>query len=339
MSIPEHIDHAVRDRVESCLADGAALQVAGFRRRSTRASSDPARRAKRTRHLVKAELFVAEALANGNHASMLHLSIASQKVAEVMLGDTRDFLPIAFVEQAREAANAVGCVLALGSVADGTCFMISPELLITNHHVIPTAAEAATRSVRFNFERDAGGTLRKPATFSLNVDPENGGCFVASGENDLDYAIIALGERIDPKPAPLTLGRCPLVNGSDVNRLSRFVNIIQHPRGEPKSVVLRENRVVVRADASPRVLHYLGDTAPKSSGAPVFSDNWEVVALHHHGFVTDVVTGPDGRQTFVGANEGIRTSAIIADLARRKDTFSKAERDLLGRALGAPFSS
>ena len=59
-----------------------------------------------------------------------------------------------------------------------------------------------------------------------------------------------------------------------------YVNIVQHPNGEPKQLALRENQLV---DVLENFLHYQTDTAPGSSGSPVFSDEWEVVALHHSG--------------------------------------------------------
>jgi endonuclease G len=58
------------------------------------------------------------------------------------------------------------------------------------------------------------------------------------------------------------------------------LNIIQHPNGEPKQLALRENKLL---DVLPQFLHYHTDTAPGSSGSPVFNDQWEVVALHHSG--------------------------------------------------------
>jgi V8-like Glu-specific endopeptidase len=41
------------------------------------------------------------------------------------------------------------------------------------------------------------------------------------------------------------------------------------------------HNVVTYADD--RIVQYLTDTMPGSSGAPVFNSKWEVVALHHSG--------------------------------------------------------
>src|SRR6185369_4011734 len=62
--------------------------------------------------------------------------------------------------------------------------------------------------------------------------------------------------------------------------VGELMNIIQHPNGEPKQLALRENKLV---DVLDRFVHYETDTAPGSSGSPVFNDQWECVGLHHSG--------------------------------------------------------
>ncbi len=54
------------------------------------------------------------------------------------------------------------------------------------------------------------------------------------------------------------------------------MTIIQHPGGDYKQVALRENKVLSKK--SPTVLLYQSDTAPGSSGSPVFNDQWQVRA-------------------------------------------------------------
>jgi len=58
------------------------------------------------------------------------------------------------------------------------------------------------------------------------------------------------------------------------------VNIVQHPNALPKMVALRNNILQYRTD---RTLLYETDTDHGSSGAAVFNDSWELVALHHFG--------------------------------------------------------
>jgi V8-like Glu-specific endopeptidase len=58
------------------------------------------------------------------------------------------------------------------------------------------------------------------------------------------------------------------------------VNIIQHPDGRPRKVVLTQNYVV---SATNTRIQCVADTMPGSSGAPVFNTRWELIGLHHSG--------------------------------------------------------
>ena len=55
------------------------------------------------------------------------------------------------------------------------------------------------------------------------------------------------------------------------------VSIIQHPEGGYKQIALAGN-IITRKE--PGTVHYVTSTMPGSSGAPVFDDNWKVIALH-----------------------------------------------------------
>ncbi len=78
-------------------------------------------------------------------------------VRERVVGRSADFLFVEFFEQGLFASRAVGrIVTALGGGRRqfGTGFMVSPRLLLTNHHVLPTDAVAGTSVVEFNYQRD-----------------------------------------------------------------------------------------------------------------------------------------------------------------------------------------
>ena len=83
------------------------------------------------------------------------------------------------------------------------------------------------------------------------------------------------------------------------------MNIIQHPQGRRKEVVLQDNKIE-RVKKS--VLLYKADTQPGSSGSPVFNNGWELVALHHAGGERDAVSNE-----WIN-NEGIRISCIVSFL-------------------------
>ena len=83
------------------------------------------------------------------------------------------------------------------------------------------------------------------------------------------------------------------------------VSILQHANGLPKQIAMRDSRVIGRED---RYIYYTTDTNPGSSGAPVVSDQWFPVALHHR-------TVPDYNTPYsYVANRGIRISSIFEAL-------------------------
>ena len=137
-----------------------------------------------------------------------------------------------------------------------------------------SAEEAAGSYVQFNYQAGLDGLPLAPETFSL--DPQR---FFVTDEA-LDFTLVAV------KPASIAavelavFGVLPLIEQEGKVILGEFVNVVQHPNGEPKQLALRENEVV---DLLEDFLHYETDTSPGSSGSPVFNDQWEVVALHHSG--------------------------------------------------------
>ena len=105
------------------------------------------------------------------------------------------------------------------------------------------------------------------------------------------------------------------------------LNIIHHPDGDFKQLSIRKNLFI---KITPTSIWYQTDTAPGSSGSPVFNDQWQVVALHHMGVgrknesgdyidkdgkVIPKVNGKiDASKVVWDANEGIRISVILKDL-------------------------
>jgi hypothetical protein len=118
--------------------------------------------------------------------------------------------------------------------------------------------------------------------------------------------------------------------------------VIHHPAGERKRVSLRFNRMVAEDDLW---LRYESDTREGSSGAPVFNDQWEMVALHHGGVAATDDEGfeltRDGQRwtpgmsedavAYVG-NEGARVSRIVRSL--RGADVPPEQRRLLTPILG-----
>lgn len=238
---------------------------------------------------------------------------------ERVLG-TSDFLGIAFLERGLQVARSVGRVAIRGRTGSpigyGTGFMVGPRLLITNNHVLGDASQAGDSVVEFDYFVRADGS---PSTIKVfNLQPE---VFFRT-DPDLDFTLVAVAE-VGASGTPLSAqGWNQLIPDEGKAIIGQWVNIIQHPNGEPKQLVLRNNEIV---DTPDRFLTYKTDTSPGSSGSPVYNDQWEVVALHHAGKPARNAAGEilnqQGQpwQPWMGehqiqwvSNEGARVSRIVA---------------------------
>ncbi|ATW46914.1 endonuclease [Streptomyces peucetius] len=247
--------------------------------------------------------------------------------------------PVAFLEDGTRAAHPVGRITTAGpGGGHGTGFMVSPSLLLTNNHVLRSRDTAGRSVVAFNLQAGPDGEALTPVVFPL--EPQR--FFVT--DRALDFSLVAVAQR-NARGDPLSaFGWLPLSGAQGKVILGEFVNVIQHPRGEPKQLALRENQVV---DLLDRFLHYASDTDQGSSGSPVFNDQWEVVALHHSAVpVTDAANRPlsvDGsvwtpatgeHRIAWKANEGVRISRVLQAL--RETTLTGAEAQLRDEVFTAP---
>jgi endonuclease G len=234
-------------------------------------------------------------------AARLALPRAPQALLEKVINQP-DFLAVRYLEGGHVAQRTVGRVVIRdsdGRVAGyGTGFLVSSSLLLTNHHVLPSADVAAGSALELDFQRSLDGG--RPPVVELRFDPAR--FFVA--DQALDFAVVAVaGAPASTEP----YGWCRLTDAQGTVVVGECVTIVQHPRGREKEVVLRENKLV---DIPEQVLHYVTDTEPGSSGSPVFNDQWEVIALHHAS-VPDAQAGTPGGGFL---NEGIRISRILQHL-------------------------
>lgn len=231
-------------------------------------------------------------------ASPLHLPLPLSRPDYELILESGNFLPFDFLRVGDRIGRAV-VKLQRGDGAVGTGFLVAPDILLTNNHVLPDEDTAGAAYALANYERkppdDPGG---RPAVARLRPDL----LFITNAELDFTFCSV---EGVD------FLGTVPLHRDSFGVVTHEYVNIIQHPRGRPKEVALQDN-LVVRADNL--VVQYSCDTEPGSSGSPVFNNQWRLIALHHASVVTDVPGGrharsePDPSVRYL--NEGIRLSAI-----------------------------
>ena len=248
--------------------------------------------------------------------------------AERIYGKTIDFVGVSFLERGYVSARAVARVAFRSGQALGSGFLISDLLFVTNNHVIGSAKDAAGLAMEFDYERDRRGQVIGVTRFAF--DPTL--FFYTNHENNLDFTVIGVGPRIDGNKNISAFGWCQLSGAENKHALGECANIVQHPDGRYKEVVLRENRLVSRLST---VLHYTADTEPGSSGSPVFNNEWLVIALHHWGGPWRQTKDDTGKAVPLEVNEGIRASAIVNDLKSKLGTFSPAQREMVRKAISS----
>jgi S1-C subfamily serine protease len=211
--------------------------------------------------------------------------------AEKIIGENtlRDLYVL---ELALQAARAVVHIERPGAM--GTGFMISPDLLITNHHVIKDTWEAARATFTFNYQIDRTRTATPATSASARV----GGAFYSDVGLDVTVCEIEMPD----------VAFEPLVLRPEIAVRNKRVAIIQHPGGHYKKISM-QNNFVAYADA--REIRYTTSTEPGSSGSPVFNDMFEVIGVHRAG---GPFTDPETGQQQV-RNQGMSAIAILDDLA------------------------
>jgi endonuclease G len=259
-------------------------------------------------------------------------SVARENVGDAFeryIGEN-DLLPINYLLSGYLQAHAVGRVRYYdkneGKVASATGFLVSPDLILTNHHVFPVADHASFQAfaddatIEFGYEFDIEG--RRAQSVVYDLDPAT---FLHTFE-DLDLALVAV-RPIDRSGSRQLKEQGYLVLNGRMGKagLGDYATIIQHPDGREKQIALRNNEII--DTGQPQVLIYKSDTASGSSGAPVFNNEWQVIALHSAGVPKKNAAGQyvdkddqvietvnkkvDGDRVVWLSNRGIRISAIM----------------------------
>ncbi len=211
-------------------------------------------------------------------------------VQEKIIGENtlRD---VRILELAWQASQAVVRIVTAENLGSG--FLVAPNLIMTNHHVIGSQSAAQPCAFQFNYQLDR---LLKPMPVQVaRAKPD--GLFYTNA--DLDMTVVELLD-VPPDVTPLTLARLRV-------KKDDRVNIIQHPGGHYKKISM-QNNFVAFADA--RVIHYLTSTEPGSSGSPVLNNDFLVVGLHHSG---GMLLEPGSEQKYL-RNAGSSIIAVLDDL-------------------------
>ena len=258
-----------------------------------------------------------------------------------------DLLPFNYFQKGIQVGNGVGRILLndqTGLSGYATGFMVSPQLMLTNHHVLPEGGDMQLSQIQFNYEQDLDGNTNDTVTFNLSPDT----FFYTDAA--FDFSLIAV-QTTDVTNVHQLSEFGYIVLNPELGKVAtgEYLSIIQHPEGHEKQIAIRENQLIDHNDND--YLWYRTDTAPGSSGSPVFNDQWQLVALHHSGVPeTDAngnykkkdgtvypkdVTNIDMDDIVWKANEGIRISRIVAQLQQNKPNDPLVKTILVNAAQAA----
>ncbi len=186
----------------------------------------------------------------------------------------------------------------------GTGWLISKGLVVTNHHVINARREGEAKASNNDLKVQVANMIGQFDYDAEGIVPVDVNFVSLEAWNlDLDYAVVRLQNATQRQE--LLLNKQAIVVGTDPVP----VNIVQHPNGMPKRYGIRNNLMHFANNVE---LRYFTDTDNGSSGAAVMDDKWTVVGLHRgSSFLRNVQF--QGKPTAY-VNIGTAITAVINDI-------------------------
>lgn len=182
----------------------------------------------------------------------------------------------------------------------GTGFLVAPDILMTNWHVVEASLCGARDPkgvvVRFDCEVDASGAETSGRVCGLADDWDCGHSALVG----LDYALIRLKDAPGEDPTGGGTRGFVRLDGTHRPNPDEPLIVLQHPDAMPLKLSIG---TVTEVDANGRRVQYSANTMGGSSGSPCFNAALEPVAMHHRGNTDH--------------NRGVRLDAIYNDLVAR----------------------
>jgi hypothetical protein len=233
--------------------------------------------------------------------------LAADKNFEKVLGEDR-YKTFQWYKMGLDRAQGVAKIVNRVGTAQGTGFLVRGSdihpgitdewVLLTNAHVVsddPNEQAAIPSSLpsddaRIRFEARPGSIQEYRVAELVFTSPRT----------ELDCTVL----RLTPAPKldePFPISKYPpRLDGK------QRVYVIGHPRGGGLSFSIHDNKLLNFVE--PKV-HYRAPTEGGSSGSPVFTQSWDLLALHHAGSLEMGKLG--GEPGTYPANEGIYFQSIL----------------------------
>jgi hypothetical protein len=246
----------------------------------------------------------------------------------------RPFLPLIDVGLWREHMFKLEgrvCRVEINRQARGTGFLVGPDTVLTNYHVMREVIDNRTLAskvqLRFDYRVLANGTKSDGTVVSLHptewlidstpyttAEANNDPDAALPSTDELDFALLKI-ERVfgsEPlRPATDSSARGWIPVPETVPLITTDppmpILILQHPNTEPLKLAVDTAGVLKLYDNGTRI-RYATNTEPGSSGSPCFNIDWKLIALHHYG---------DPQHDQAQYNQGVPIN-MIRDRLRRK---------------------
>jgi hypothetical protein len=221
----------------------------------------------------------------------------------------KDLIPTLDIEVFRtgiaRAENRV-CRIKLNDRAAGTGFLVGPDAVLTNYHVlekvITGSSPSTTVACQFDYRVLADGTRLEGVSVGLhsskwlvdsspfsNAEKDNQPDRELPTPDELDYALVRLARPLGNEPIERTTATGAPSRGwifmpEAAPTLEPHVPliIVQHPEGSPLKITLDTDSIQSVNGNGTRV-RYNTNTEPGASGSPCFDMSWTLAALHHYG--------------------------------------------------------
>jgi hypothetical protein len=192
------------------------------------------------------------------------------------------------------------CRVDIDGSGQGTGFLVGPNTVLTNYHVVEPIAkghkEVSALTCKFDFKVRANGASVNPGvdfkvTRLAGYSPYDPTDLKDTGQPpdpaNLDYAVLDLaGEPgnapIRGKPKGRPRGWIAVPDAPVAFRQGQALFIVQHPQTRPMKLAL-DTEAIIGLHGGGRRVRYRTNTEPGSSGSPCFNPEWGLVALHHSG--------------------------------------------------------
>ena len=218
------------------------------------------------------------------------------------------------------------------STVFGTGFLIAPDLVLTNYHVLQdmmkSPEQVRNASCKFDYELVAGDQQSMNSGTNILFSPNSILAYSSHSESDeigshdinelpwpmdkLDYAVIRLDREMGKESVPYLLSS---ENNQTIERgwikatqsadpvTYRHIIIMQHPNAQPVKIAFGFDKFQASSSNKTRI-RYRVNTMAGSSGAPCFDHNFNWIALHNMG-------DPQWNPSY---NQGVSAFSIIDDL-------------------------